>query len=124
MTGPRVLDASAILAFLQEEDGADTVEVALVADARCSAANWSEVAQKVLAAGRNWQLVKALLVSYDLGIEPVTADDAERAAHRWRPGVGLSLADRLCLALADRLDTHALTADTLWGTSGRVTQIR
>ena len=35
-----VLDASAIPAFLQDEEGADLVEVQLAADARCGGANW------------------------------------------------------------------------------------
>lgn len=42
-----VLDASAILAFVQGEAGSDVVEDQLVAGSRCGAANWSEVAQKV-----------------------------------------------------------------------------
>lgn len=119
-----VLDASAILAFVQGEAGADMVETALVEQARCGAANWSEVAQKVLGAGRDWDLVRALLVSYEIRIEPVVTDDAEWAARRWRPGEGLSLADRLCLALAERVDSDVLTADTVWGSAGRVRQIR
>ena len=119
-----VLDASAILAFLQGEDGADAVEAALIGRARCGAANWSEVAQKVLAAGRDWEVVRALLVSYEIEVEPVTGGDAEWAAHRWRRGEGLSLADRLCLALAEREDTEVLTADLAWGSAGRVRQIR
>src|SRR5688500_12961228 len=104
-----VLDASALLAFVQGEDGAAVVETALESDPRCGAANWSEVAQKVLAAGRDWDLVRALLVSYDIRIEPVLVDDAEWAARRWRRGEGLSLADRLCLALAERVQSDALT---------------
>ena len=119
-----VLDASALLAVLQGEDGADIVEAVLTADPRCSAANWSEVAQKVLAAERDWSLVRALLSSYPIQVDPVSIDDAEWAARRWRRGEGLSLGDRLCLALAERLDTDVLTADTSWGTDGRVTQIR
>ena len=119
-----VLDASAILAFVQGEGGAETVEEALVDGAVCGAANWSEVAQKVLAAERRWDLVRALLVSYDLEIAPVGVDDAEDAARRWRSGSGLSLADRLCLALADRLELRVLTADRTWGTDDRVVQIR
>lgn len=121
-----VLDASAILAFVQDETGADMVEAALDGDdkARCGAANWSEVAQKVLGAGRDWDLVRALLVSYGLQVEAVEEADAECAARRWRRGEGLSLADRLCLALAERVDTDILTADTSWGSAGRVTQIR
>ena len=119
-----VLDASALLAFLQDEDGSDTVELALEDDSFCGAANWSEVAQKVLAAGRDWDLVKALLLSYGLRIEPVSAADAEWAARRWNRGDGMSLADRLCLALAERADVDVLTADSVWGSEGRVSQIR
>lgn len=119
-----VVDASALLAFVQGEDGSEAVEAALLAGAHCGAANWSEVAQKVRAAGRDWDLVRALLLSYPTSIEPVVADDAEWAARRWRAGEGLSLADRLCLALAERMDATALTADGSWGTSARVRQIR
>ena len=119
-----VLDASAILAFVQGEAGADVVESALADNARCGAANWSEVAQKVLRAGRNWDLVRGLLISYEIEVEPVVASDAEWAARRWKPGEGLSLADRLCLSLADRLDCNVLTADQAWDPTERVTQIR
>lgn len=119
-----VLDASAILAFVLGEPGADIVEAALGQEARCGAANWSEVAQKVRGAGRDWDLVRALLDSYELDIEPVVVEDAEWAARRWRAGEGLSLADRLCLALGERLGKEVLTADTSWGSTGRVRQIR
>lgn len=119
-----VLDASAILAFVQDEPGADVVEAALGERARCGAANWSELAQKVLGAGRDWGLVRALLVSYELGVEPVVIEDAEWAARRWTPGEGLSLADRLCLALGERLHDEVLTADVALGSTGRVRQIR
>jgi ribonuclease VapC len=119
-----VLDASALLAFLAGEPGADTVEDALADGAACGAANWSEVAQKVRAAGRSWTASRALLESYGLVVEPVTVQDAEWAAARWRGGEGLSLADRLCLALAARLDSEALTADRVWGTTAPVRQIR
>jgi PIN domain nuclease of toxin-antitoxin system len=119
-----VLDASAILAFLQGEDGSDVVEAALTDGPRCGAANWSEVAQKVLAAGRDWPLVRALLTSFPIQVDPVSVDDGEWAARRWRRGEGLSLGDRLCLALAERVDADVLTAVTSWGSDGRVRQIR
>ena len=118
-----VLDASAILAFVQDEVGSDVVEASLI-DACVGAANWSEVAQKVLAAGRDWELVRALLWSFDLRIENVTAADAEWAAKRWRVGEGLSLADRLCLALGERIEATVVTADTGWGAGDRIRQIR
>ena len=43
---------------------------------------------------------------------------------RWVPGEGLSLADRLCLGLGERLDAAVLTADKSWGDTGRIVQIR
>jgi len=119
-----VFDASALLAFLQGEDGAAAVEAGLGDGGSCGTANWSEVAQKVRAHARDWSLARALLASYDLHLEPVSAEDAERAAAAWRPGCGLSLADRLCLALGQRLDAVVWTADRSWGSSDTIRQIR
>lgn len=119
-----VLDASALLAYLQGEEGAAVVEQQLDAGAVCGAANWAEVAQKILGAGRDWDLARGLLLSYGCAVEAVTADDAEWAARRWRTGEGLSLADRLCLALAHRTGLEAWTADAAWGTEGGIRQIR
>lgn len=119
-----VFDSSALLAFLQGEPGADLVEANLDEASACGAANWSETAQKVRAHGRSWDLARALLLGYGLVVEPVTLEDAERAAHRWRRGAGLSLGDRLCLALGARLDATVWTADRQWGNDDRVRQIR
>ncbi|MFT4287934.1 type II toxin-antitoxin system VapC family toxin [Nocardioides sp.] len=119
-----VLDASALLAYLQGEPGADVVEESLAAGAVCGAANWSETAQKVIAVGGDWGLTRALLESYGLAVEAVTADDGEWAARRWRRGEGLSLGDRLCLALGERLGCDVLTADAAWGEGGRIRQAR
>jgi ribonuclease VapC len=109
-----VLDASAILAFLQDEQGADVVEEHLANDARCGAANWAEVAQKIRGAGREWSLSRALLASYGVSVESVTESDAEWAAARWRRGA----------RLAHRLQAPALTADAAWGHDEPVRQIR
>jgi len=119
-----VLDASALLAFLRGEPGADKVETLLREGASCSAVNWSEAAQKVRSSNLDWDLARALLLSYPLHVEPATEADAEWAARRWTAGEGLSLADRFCLALADRLDCRVWTADHSWGMRGRVRQIR
>ena len=119
-----VFDSSALLSVLQGEEGAGHAEEALKAGGVCGAANWSEVAQKVQAHGRNWDLARSLLASYGLRIEAVTVADAEWAARRWVRGKGLSLADRLCMALGDRLDAEIWTADQAWGAGGRIRQIR
>lgn len=119
-----VLDASAMLAFLQGEDGADEVESALTAGSCCSSVNWSEVAQKVRAAGADWQVAASLLASYELRVESAMVEDAEAAARLWRKGSGLSLADRFCIALGERLDLAVLTADGQWGSSDKIQQIR
>lgn len=117
------LDASALLAFLQGEAGADRVEEELDG-AIVGTANWSEVAQKVRAAGADWGVASGLLLSYDLSIEPVSREDAETAAAMWRRGSGLSLGDRLCLALAQRIEATVLTADRAWGESEHIVQLR
>jgi PIN domain nuclease of toxin-antitoxin system len=119
-----VVDASALLAFLQGEPGAELVEARLAEGAVCGAANWSEVAQKVRRTGADWELASGLIKSFDLVVEPVTADDAEWAARRWRPGEGLSLADRLCLALGERSGLEVVTADSAWGDGEGICQIR
>lgn len=119
-----VFDASALLAFLQGEDGSAAVEAGLSAGGTCGTANWSELAQKVRAHGRDWSLARALLASYDLHLEPVSVEDAEQAAVTWASGSGLSLADRLCLALGRRLDAVVWTADGSWGSSQTIRQIR
>lgn len=109
-----VFDASALLAYLRQEAGSDVVRERLRAGGLCGSANWSEVAQKVRAAGADWAVSRALLLSYDLSIEPVSQADAETAAMLWRAGSGLSLADRLCLALNRRVAGTLFTADGEW----------
>lgn len=118
-----LFDASALLVLIQGERGYDVVERELPGG-RVSAVNWSEAAQKVRAAGASWPLAGALLLSYDVDVEPVLLADAERAAETWRRGSGLSLADRLCLATAERLHAVVWTADTTWGSSEFVRQVR
>ena len=118
-----VFDASALIAFLQGEGGSAAVEQGLQDGGACSTANWSEIAQKIRANGRDWPLTRALLASYDLQLEPVTVEDAEQAAITWTRGSGMSLADRLCLALGHRFDAIVWTADNSWGTSESVRQI-
>ena len=118
-----LFDASAILAFLYNENGADFVEDRLPGGV-VSAANWSELAQKVLQSGADWPQYTSILAALNVHVEPVTIFDAELAAVLWKVGNALSLGDRLCLATAQRLNAIVVTADTAWGSSADIEQIR
>lgn len=119
-----LFDASALIAFLQGEDGAEVVEEQLLVGGACSAVNWSETAQKLLAHDQDWGLSRGLLLTYGLEVIPVLSADAEAAARMWKRGGGLSLADRLCLATGQRLGATVWTADKHWGSTQQVRQIR
>jgi PIN domain nuclease of toxin-antitoxin system len=118
-----VVDASAVLAWLQEEAGSDAAEPYLM-EGVIGAANWSEVLQKARQHGAPTELVSRLLASFGLAVVEVTAEDAERAADLWEPGSVLSLADRLCLALGQRLAGPVVTTDAAWASVPEVVLIR
>ncbi len=108
-----VVDASVVLAWLQDEPGAEEAEPMLM-EGVIGAANWSEVLQKTRQHGAPAGMVGRLLASFGLTVIDVGAADAEVAADLWRQGIGLSLADRLCLALGLRMDLPVATADAAW----------
>jgi PIN domain nuclease of toxin-antitoxin system len=108
-----VVDASVILAWLQDEPGSEVAERQLM-EGIIGAANWSEVLQKARQHGAQPGVVGRLLSSFGLQVADVTVDDAERAADLWNPGSALSLADRLCLALGLRLGVAVATTDSAW----------
>lgn len=108
-----VVDASVVLAWLQDESGSDEAEPMLM-EGLIGAANWSEVLQKARQHGAPTGVVARLLTSFGLRVLDVTADDAERAAELWRPSSPLSLGDRLCLALGLRTGLPVATADDAW----------
>jgi ribonuclease VapC len=116
-----VLDASALLAHLRDEPGADVVAEAIASGAVISTVNLAEVFSRVADRGGSpaklaAELTESGLLDGAITVEPFTAADAIDAG-RLRPltrDVGLSLGDRACLALARRLDAPALTADTDW----------
>jgi len=111
-----VVDASLVLAWLQDEAGSDEAEPLLM-EGLIGAANWSEVLQKARQHGVRASVVARLLASFGLQVVDVTADDAQIAAELWRAGTSLSLGDRLCLALGLRLRLDVATADGTWGAS-------
>lgn len=122
-----LLDASAVLAFLQEEPGHEAVQQALHAQAcLVSAANQAEVVAKLLDRGIAPEDVQAILADLGYAVVDVTAEDGLqagflRAATRHH---GLGLGDRLCLSTAARLGTPVLTADRQWLTLGLPLDIR
>jgi ribonuclease VapC len=109
------LDASALLAYLHGEPGGTRVREQL-RHAAISSVNWSEVVQKALAHGTDVGGLREELESFGLQIVDFNPSDGEDAAHLWAQTrqLGLSLADRACLALGRRLGVPVLTADQTW----------
>ena len=116
-----VLDASAFLAYLRDEPGAEIVENALIDGCYISIINWVEVLSKVVDLGESpEEIIKRLrdegLLENSLEIIACNEEDAITIA-KFRPltkSTGLSLGDRACLALGKRLNLPVLTADKVW----------
>ena len=116
-----VLDASALLAYLNEEPGAEAVEQALAEGACIGAANWAEVLSQVIESGvEPEELIRALeargLLGQTLEVLPWLAEDSLTVAKLYSvtKAAGLSLGDRSCLALGFRLALPVLTTDRAW----------
>jgi ribonuclease VapC len=117
-----ILDASAMLALLQDEAGASVVVEAIEAGAAISTVNFSEVLAKLAEGGHEVRAmvarIRKIVESADGGlrIEDFTEEDGVEAADL-RPrskSQGLSFGDRACLALAARYEVPAVTADRDW----------
>ena len=110
-----VLDASALMALLRREQGAEIV-AAVIPDAAIAMINIAEVLGKLVDYGT--PEAEAFAAISGLGIEMVDDDLAlARASARLREHTrkyGLSLGDRICLALGERLNVPLLTADRAW----------
>jgi PIN domain nuclease of toxin-antitoxin system len=109
-----VLDASAVLALLQDEPGSDRVLESLPGALICSV-NLSEVVAKLTELGMPETDIRLAL---SLGLEVVAFDEAlAYSAGALRPvtrSAGLSLGDRACLAIALARSLPALTTDRAW----------
>jgi PIN domain nuclease of toxin-antitoxin system len=109
------------MALIHGEDGKTAVAAALAGRSAISVVNWAEVLSKVAERGGDPVALELAyrergFVGGPLEIEGMSEADCVQVA-RLRPltsSMGLSLADRACLALAARLGVPALTTDRSW----------
>jgi ribonuclease VapC len=112
-----VLDASAVLADLRDEPGAEVVRATLQGSV-ISSVNLAEVITKLIEYGASGAEAQALA---EAGVYRVVDVDGHRAAlagalHEKTRRTGVSLGDRFCLALALETGAPAITADRRWAT--------
>jgi ribonuclease VapC len=110
-----VLDSSAVLAVLQQENGAEKA-ITFFPNAIISTINVAEVLSKLIEKGAD---IETAIETFELlGIEALDFDFEQAAkAAELRPltkHLGLSLGDRSCLALAILKNYVAVTADKEW----------
>ncbi|HXJ91802.1 MAG TPA: type II toxin-antitoxin system VapC family toxin [Terriglobia bacterium] len=111
-----VLDASAVLVYLQREPGYEKVRDALARGAAVSTVNLAEVYAKLLDRNLPWGEIGRGLEALGLSAIPFTDEDARESASLYPKArrLGLSLGDRACLALGVRLGLPVLSADRAW----------
>ena len=125
---PVVLDASAVLALLFGERGAEVVRAHLRTGV-IGAANLAEVLAKLSDHGMPAEQAARAVAILGLEVAPMTEAQAQRSAalRSATRAAGLSLGDRACLALAAELGVPALTADRGWdavaGAAGVAVQV-
>jgi ribonuclease VapC len=113
--GPVVLDASALLALLQNEPGAERV-AALLSGSVISAVNLSEVVDKLVDHDMSADDIREVLDGLPLDVHAFDREAAFAAGElrRITRHAGLSLGDRACLALAAHFGVAAVTANRAW----------
>lgn len=112
-----VLDASALLAYLFEEPGADIVAGVLEQGrALVSSVNYSEVIGKLSDLSMSGETIRMTMDSLDLELMPFDEPQAMLAGLLRKPcrAYGLSLGDRACFALAMVERCSVMTADKVW----------
>jgi ribonuclease VapC len=111
-----VLDASALLAVLNGEPGADKLTAALLANAASSTVNLAEVQSKLVDCGLAPDDAWAATLTPVSEVIPFTAEQAKAAGSMIAQtgAFGLSLGDRACLALGLALQALVYTADRAW----------
>lgn len=111
-----VLDASALIALLNEEAGSDRVADALAEEAVIGTVNLTEVVSKFIDVGWTEAAVRDDVARTSISFASFDVETAYEAG-LLRPltrHLGLSLGDRACLALAQRRGASVLTADRAW----------
>jgi ribonuclease VapC len=110
-----VLDASAVLALLLDERGANEV-YALIADSVLLAVNYAEIISYFVKIGAKSAEIEAIVSQLPCVIVPADRSLSFRAGllRGVTSKAGLSLGDRYCLALAIELGVPAVTADRSW----------
>jgi PIN domain nuclease of toxin-antitoxin system len=116
-----VLDASALLALVYDEEGADRVEPVLRDGALISTVNWAETLSRMAERGDPVDIGMPRLRAQVQAIGRLTiwpydeAQALETARLRTRTkSLRLSLADRACLALGRLQRLPVLTTDRAW----------
>jgi PIN domain nuclease of toxin-antitoxin system len=111
-----VLDASAILAVLNREPGADKLTPQLLSGASSSTVNLAEVQGKLVKRGLHADDAWEAALSPIREAVPFTAEHARTAGSliTQTQSLGLSLGDRACLALGLALKAPVYTADKSW----------
>ena len=110
-----VLDASALLALVNQEPGQDVV-AELLPSSLVSAVNASELVAKLTDQGMPEGEVQEVLAALDLTVIPFDEGQGLIAGYL-RPVTkhfGLSLGDRACLALGLQTQCPVVTADKAW----------
>jgi PIN domain nuclease of toxin-antitoxin system len=110
-----VLDASALLAFLRREPGAEKV-AAVLTHSCISAVNLAETYGKMVEYGNYLEEVAFQIERLRIAVVPFDDGHARIAASFWKHtrSVGMSLGDRACLALALQTGLPALTTEGEW----------
>ena len=120
-----VVDASAILALLNQETGSEEV-LRFIGKAAISTVNLSEVIAKLADAGVPEEDIRQILSNLNLEVIDFNEEQALKAG-MLRPNtksIGLSFGDRACLALAIFLNQPVLTTDRLWGSINVGVEVR
>ncbi len=107
-----VVDASAIMAVMLGEPGAEEV-LAVVRRSLMSAINVSECCARGVERGASANEVMSIIHSCEVQVLPFDLEDALAAAQLREPtrAIRASLGDRACLALGRRHDVPVLTGD-------------